>query len=386
MQHTGFAPGSVVGEHRIVRRLGAGGMGAVDLAEHVATGAQRALKSIPAAADPELLVRFQREAEALARLDGHPNVVRIHTVGVAHGRMYLVMELHGGGDLEARLQAGPWPAAQVAKLGVALARGLSHAHAHGIIHRDLKPSNVLFAEDGRPILVDFGLARSGDFQALTRSGQLLGTPLYMAPEQTDGRSQLIGPATDVYGLAAVLYRALTGRPPAVGENLIEVLNKVLHVAPPAPSSLVAGVPRALDEALLRGLAKEPGARFPSVLALGRALSAVERGRRGARGGGRAALGLAGLAGFAGLAGLAVFRRRVGPEELAAVAPAPSSTPVVVIPAPVTEAPRPAEPPAQREPRDPSADLPARVEAIGPPRDPPWHDPLSEALGTLGVAQ
>src|SRR5688500_315401 len=133
----------------------------------------------PSGADGDLLLRFLREAEALQRADGHPHVVRIHGSGAALGRHYVVMDHLPRDDLARRLRAGPWPAQQVALLGVRLARGLTHVHARGILHRDLKPNNVLFDADDRPVLVDFGLARLADANSLTGSQEILGTPSYM---------------------------------------------------------------------------------------------------------------------------------------------------------------------------------------------------------------
>ncbi len=273
-----WRPGAVVADHRLVSRIGAGGMGSVDLAEHLPTGARRAIKSIPSGADPDLVLRFQREAEAMARAGGHPAVARIHAVGHALGRLYLILDLLPGGDLEQRLRQGPLPAAEVARLGVALAGGLAHVHARGFLHRDLKPSNVLFDDAGRPVLVDFGLVGATDRATgtahLTRTGDLLGTPAYMAPEQALGLSREQDERTDVHGLGAVLYRALTGQHPFPGTTPYEVLEKVINATPAPPSSLVPSVPPALEAALLRALAKRPDDRFPSASAMGEALAAM----------------------------------------------------------------------------------------------------------------
>lgn len=248
---------------RLERKLGQGGMGAVYLARDTATGAQYALKTLPAAADPEERVRFEREAQAQAAVDAHPNVVRIHRSGVVGGQAFLVMELATGGDLSARLEGGPLPPREAAALVRDLARGLAHVHAQGVLHRDLKPANVVFDERGVPKLTDFGLARCEGAETLTQSGTVLGTPAYMAPEQVEARRNTITTAADVYGLGAILYDCLAQRAPFAG-SLYEVLLAVLEKPPVAPSTLRDEVPPALEAICLRALAKAPAERQPSA--------------------------------------------------------------------------------------------------------------------------
>ena len=264
-----------IGPLRVLRRLGQGGMGAVFLVEDPRTGAQRALKTLRAGADLEGRRRFAREAEAMARVDDHPGVLRIHGAGEHEGAPYLIMAYAPGGDLAGRLAAGPLPPAEVAHLGVQLARGLAHLHARGVLHRDLKPSNVLFDEHGAPRLVDFGLAKLVGDERLTQSGTVLGTPAYMAPEQADGRTDLDARA-DVYGLGALLYHALTGRPPFQGPSVWAVIDRVLREPPTPPGQLIARVPTALEAVLLRALAKSRDDRFPSAEDMARALETLGR--------------------------------------------------------------------------------------------------------------
>ncbi|MBX3470645.1 MAG: serine/threonine protein kinase [Planctomycetes bacterium] len=264
-----------IGPYRVLRRLGAGGMGTVFLVDDPATGARRALKALPAGAPLDARLRFRREGEAMARVDDHPAVVRVHSAGEADGRAYLLMDAVTGGDLHARLARGPLPPDEVLRLGRTLARGLAHVHARGVLHRDLKPHNVLFDEAGAPRLVDFGLAQVAQAERLTATGTLLGTPAYMAPEQADARAT--DERTDVHGLGAVLYHALTGRPPFQGGSPVAVLAQVLEQEPAPPSSLVPGVPPALEQVVLRALAKAPAARFASASALADALDAAAAG-------------------------------------------------------------------------------------------------------------
>ena len=265
----GWTPGETVGEYRLLEKLGAGGAGAVWRVEHRTTGAQRALKVL-LDVDPNSLARFEREAQALARLE-HRNVARVHTAGEAFGRRYLVLDLAEGGDLEARLKdSGPLDPEQAVALVRDLCAGLAHVHAQGVLHRDLKPSNVIFAEDGRPLLVDFGLSRSVDSQSLTHTGAILGTPRYMAPEQANG--QATDERTDVYGVGALFYATLTGQPPFQGSGAA-VLYAVLSKPPKPPQELNPAVPSDLAEVCLKALAKDPRERYPNVRAFADALAA-----------------------------------------------------------------------------------------------------------------
>ncbi|MCO5167086.1 MAG: serine/threonine protein kinase [Planctomycetes bacterium] len=255
-------------------------MGAVFLVEDPATGARRALKALPAGAPLDARLRFRREGEAMARVDDHPAVVRVHSAGEADGRAYLLMDAVTGGDLHARLARGPLPPDEVLRLGRTLARGLAHVHARGVLHRDLKPHNVLFDEAGAPRLVDFGLAQVAQAERLTETGTLLGTPAYMAPEQADARPT--DERTDVYGLGALLYHTpLTGRPPFQGGSTVAVLAQVLEREPTPPSALVPGVPPALEQVVLEGAGQGPGGALRVGGAGGRARRAVGRRRGGA---------------------------------------------------------------------------------------------------------
>ncbi|MCW8138964.1 MAG: serine/threonine protein kinase, partial [Planctomycetota bacterium] len=268
--------GPRVGPYQLGRRLGAGGMGAVYEGVHERTGARRAVKTILVRPDerPEDLARFRREAALTSRLT-HPNIVRIHEVGLERPPFFIAMDLVDGASLQARLdREGPLPVAQAVEVAIKLAGALAHAHAHGVVHRDIKPLNVMLDAGGEPRLLDFGLARAAGalVERLTLTGEVVGTPRYVAPEQVmDARS--VDGRADVYGLGGVLYAMLTGKPPIPGTHVTEVLINVQTHLPPRASSLRPEVSPALDEVCARALAKEPDARYASALDLLDALRA-----------------------------------------------------------------------------------------------------------------
>tara|TARA_R110002072_G_scaffold218634_1_gene376410 strand:+ start:962 stop:3106 length:2145 start_codon:yes stop_codon:yes gene_type:complete len=268
-------PGAQVDGYRILGQLGAGGMGVVYRAQDLETGGTYALKTLPRSAEPELVERFRREGQAQARADAHPNVVRIHSSGTALGCHYLVMDLASGGDLSERLRQGPLPPERARALGIQLAAGLEWLHQAGVLHRDLKPANVLFDDEQRPLLVDFGLARVEGAESLTQSGTIMGTPAYMSPEQARGDRDQVGPSSDVFGLGALLYHCLTGRAPFQGASTLATLIEVLEGEPAAIRSLSPEVPPGLAAACAQALEKDPERRFPSAAAFGAALSQDE---------------------------------------------------------------------------------------------------------------
>jgi hypothetical protein len=257
-------PVSIPG-YEILEIIDQGGMGIVYRA--VQTSLQRtvAIKMIAAPrASPKHSARFQAEAEAVARLQ-HPHVVQIFEIGQADGRPYFTMEYMAGGTLAAwmaRERPTPRRAAEIAET---LARATHAAHERGIVHRDLKPGNVMLAADGTLKIADFGLAkRMDDTPDLTRSGEVLGTPGYMAPEQAAGDRERIGPATDVYAVGAILYELLARRPPFIGDNPLEVLRQVTDDDPVPPTRLRAAVPRDLEAICLKCLEKSPARRYASA--------------------------------------------------------------------------------------------------------------------------
>jgi WD40 repeat protein len=253
--------------YRILGPIGRGGMGVVYLVFQHRLNRMVAVKMILAGqlAGAEERVRFRMEGTLLARLS-HPNFVQVHEVGTVEvgdetAQPYLVLEYIDGGSLKARLAERPLSFREAAQSALVLARAMAAAHTQGVIHRDLKPANVLIARDGTLKITDFGLAKEMDTRAsLTASGQALGTPSYMAPEQAKAHAH-VGPAADVYALGAILYEMLTGRPPFAGEAPMDVILQVLENTPAPASQLRAGVPRDLETICQRCLEKEPRDRY-----------------------------------------------------------------------------------------------------------------------------
>jgi WD40 repeat protein len=254
--------------YEILGVLGRGGMGIVYHARQLQLKRPVALKMIRSghqAGDAEV-ARFRVEAEAIARLQ-HPNIVQIYEVGMHQGQPYCSLEFVGGGTLAARLSGAPQPPRQAAQIGRTLALAIAAAHDRGIVHRDLKPSNVLLAEDGAPKITDFGLAKRLDVDdGQTRTGVVMGTPAYMAPEQATGQKE-VGPAADVYALGAILYEMLTGRPPFKGTTVLDTLEQVRMREPVPVRLLQPKVPRDLETICLKCLQKEPRKRYVSAAAL-----------------------------------------------------------------------------------------------------------------------
>ena len=270
--------GRELGAYRLGRRLGAGGIGAVYAATHVRTGRAYAVKVLlpDAADDATSAARFRREAEALAAV-GHAGIVAVHDFDVTEdGVAYLVMDKLEGEDLDGRLSRGPLSLAATLDLLHQVGSALTTAHDAGILHRDLKPSNVFLARrpgmPERAVLLDFGLAKlmEGEHAKLTATGATMGTPMYMSPEQAQGLH--VDRRTDVYALGAVLFECLTGRPPFDGPHVTAILAKVLTAPPPRLRDWNPELPRALDDVIVRALAKDPSERPASVPALVAAVS------------------------------------------------------------------------------------------------------------------
>ncbi len=289
----------VVGEYRVLGELGRGGMGRVFEVEHTETRNVFALKLLsgPAWSNPRSMTRLKREGDILRRID-HDGIVRIVDVGSESGAPFLVMERVAGDSLATRLEVarsrrlaqptltdaewlelpgGGVAAHRAALLVASLARAVAAAHASGLLHRDIKPANVLLRDDGRPVLIDFGLAADASAPTLTRTGDVLGTPHYMAPEQAAGRTATA--RTDVYGLGAVLFELLTLQPPHPGQDPLAVLDAVRRRPVKIPSFAARALPRDFRIVLHRALAFDPRDRYPSADAFADDLESFAKARK-----------------------------------------------------------------------------------------------------------
>ena len=267
--------GKKLGRFRVFALLGQGGMGVVYRAEDEVLRRDVALKVLPLsfAADEERRRRFLREARSAAAVN-HPNIATIYEVGEGEGRIYIAMELVAGRSL-ARILATSRPSVEEAvELGRQILRGLGKAHEAGLVHRDLKPDNVMVTPEGAVKLLDFGLAKAreparvnlGDADtAMTEDGRLVGTPLYMSPEQARGRP--LDARSDLFSFGVLLYELLTGKRPFTGATSTDLLSAILRDRPPPPSALEPQVPADLSALVERCLAKEPSDRYPDCQSL-----------------------------------------------------------------------------------------------------------------------
>jgi serine/threonine-protein kinase len=262
----------LIGAYEVLDTLGRGGMGIVYKAYQASLKRVVALKMIlDPGAEEQALTRFRTEAEAVAQLQ-HPNIIQIYEIGEHDGRPFLCLEFVEGGTLSKKLARGlPMPR-EAAQLVETLARAMHFAHERGIIHRDLKPSNILLTADGQPKISDFGLAKrtrldSVSRAGVTQTGDVLGTPSYMAPEQAGGMIRQIGPPTDVYALGAILYEMLTGKPPFEAPTAMQALQMVMSEEPQRPSAFQPRVPRDLETIVMTCLEKKPSRRYPTAAAL-----------------------------------------------------------------------------------------------------------------------
>lgn len=256
-----------LGDFRIVREVGRGGMGAVYEAEQVSLGRRVALKVLRfgGVSDPEALDRFQREAETVARLH-HTNIVPIFAVGAEHGVNFYAMQFIEGPSLAevAAGAQGPLDSDDVTSWGLQAAEALTHAHDRNVIHRDVKPSNLLLDQERRIWLTDFGLARRLDDVTLSMTGALLGTPRYMSPEQASATRRQVDRRTDIYSLGATLYELLAGRPAFSGDTPHHVIQQILSTEPAPLRSLRPDLPRDLETVVMKCLSKDPDRRYVSA--------------------------------------------------------------------------------------------------------------------------
>jgi serine/threonine protein kinase/Tol biopolymer transport system component len=279
-----LAPGTKLDSYEIRALLGAGGMGEVYRARDPALKREVAVKVLPSfvSHDPERLLRFEQEAQAVAALD-HPNILAVHQFGVFQGAPYLVSELLVGQSLQQALQRGPLPSRKAVDYAVQIAHGLAAAHDKGIVHRDLKPQNLFVTKDGRIKILDFGLAKlihtptdsDGDTPTVshrTDAGMVIGTAGYMSPEQV--RGETVDRRTDIFGFGAILYEMLSGKRAFRRSTSAETMTAILNDDPPAISQAVANIPPALQRVVNRCLEKNPEQRFRSASDLAFALEAL----------------------------------------------------------------------------------------------------------------
>lgn len=255
--------------YQLIEKIGEGGMGTVYKARQINANRLVALKTLKAGrfATQDDIERFRVEAEASANLD-HPNIVTVHEVGESDGHSFFSMDYVEGRNLDEIRRNKTLTGKQAAAYAKSIAEAIHYAHQNGILHRDIKPSNILIDPSNRPIVTDFGLAKLSRGESdLTASGQLLGTPSYMSPEQASGKRDEVGPLTDVYSLGASLYALIAGRPPFVGADPIETIRQVEGSDPIPPRQLNATVPRDLEVVCLKCLEKEPKKRYASAAAL-----------------------------------------------------------------------------------------------------------------------
>jgi tRNA A-37 threonylcarbamoyl transferase component Bud32/tetratricopeptide (TPR) repeat protein len=321
-----MAESRLLDRYRILRRLGVGGMATVYLCEDERLGRRVAVKRLHADSPAEMARRLEREARVAASLN-HPNLVPVYDVAHDGESVLMVMEHVEGETLAAALRRGPLAVEDGLELVRGVAAALDHAHQAGVVHRDVKPANVLMADGGAKLL-DLGIAQAAELTKMTATGTALGTPVYMAPEQLEGRS--VGPEADVYALAAVAYETLSGRRARTGANALEVAHRVTTEPPPDLRAAWPEAPPAAARALRRGLDRDPQRRQRTAGELAVELGSALEGPEG------------------------------DPTTVTAPVPATASAP-----------PRPAPPPAR--PAAPSArpaPPPSRPAATSPPPAPP----------------
>jgi serine/threonine protein kinase len=279
-----MAPGQIpmVGNYEVLRRVSRGGQGVIYQARHSGTRRLVALKVLPRefARDAEYLRRFQREAQACAKLK-HPHIVPIYDSGFAHGLHYIAMEFIEGQSLAELLRKDvTLYEPQIVEIAFAVARALEHAHAAGVLHRDVKPGNILVTRSGEVKLTDFGLAKydSPDLSFQTSQGNMLGTPAFLSPEQAQG-ADAIDHRSDLYSLGCVIFNMATGRPPFEGRNAFAIIDQHRRIEPPSILSLTMNVSQALDALVARAMAKLPSRRYQSAAEMIRDLELIRRALR-----------------------------------------------------------------------------------------------------------
>lgn len=256
-------PGQTLGEYRIDRPLGRGGLGAVYQATHLISQRKEALKVLLSEqiSTAEMNERFRREIQLLASLK-HPNIASLHNAFYFEDQLVMVMELVEGEDLRSRCRRTSIPLDVLLEYASQVLTGLEYAHAHGIVHRDIKPANIMLATDGSVKLLDFGIAIAGQFTDLTMAGSLIGSPSHMSPEQIRGEKAT--PRADIYSLGVTLYEVIAGQPPFTGATTYELLMAHTHQVPRPLRQLRQAIPVALSDAIAKAMEKDPADRFATA--------------------------------------------------------------------------------------------------------------------------
>jgi len=266
--------GAFFGPYHLERKLGQGGMGVVFAAHDSRLNRRVALKVILSdSLDPALLLRFLREAETVARLR-HAHIIRIHELAQHETHHYFTMDLIEGRTLDAWAAEQPRTPLEIAGMVERIARALHHAHENGVIHRDVKPGNIMVDTSGEPVVMDFGLARNVDSNTrVTMSGEVVGTPKYMSPEQARSENAQLGPGTDIWALGAVMFELLTGRAPFTQSDVLHLLVSIVRDEAPTLRAIKPELPRDLEVICQKCLEKEPARRYPSMRAFAEDLRA-----------------------------------------------------------------------------------------------------------------
>ncbi len=274
------APEFDFGPYRILGEVAAGGMGVIYRARASDTGRVYALKALINVenANEKQLRRFIQEAQSAMRLD-HPGIVKIHDIGIYENIPYFTMDLIEGRDLQGHIKQRTFGREELLGIVAKTCRAVHYAHEHAVIHRDLKPANIIVREPDRfPILTDFGLAKNLDSSfKLTAEGAMVGTPLFLSPEQVSGKGHEVDRRCDVYGLGVMLYQILTNKLPFVGRNPYEVYRKVLDEDPKPPRELDPEVPEPIERVCLMALAKDREERYPTAEAMAEDIERYLRG-------------------------------------------------------------------------------------------------------------
>jgi serine/threonine protein kinase len=260
-----ISAGQQLGPYLVQEQVGKGGMATVFKAYHARLDRHVAIKVIHPAYkdDPGFTARFEREAQIVAKLE-HPGIVPVYDYAEDAGQPYLVMKYVEGQTLRRLLSGGPLPLEEISRIMGAVANALTYAHGRGVLHRDIKPSNIILGNDGTPYLTDFGLARIAQAGESTMSADMiLGTPQYISPEQARGERNLDA-RTDVYSLGIILYEMVVGRVPFSADTPYAIVHSHIYTAPPRPSEMNPEIPVAVEQVLLKALAKDPAERYQSA--------------------------------------------------------------------------------------------------------------------------